>query len=143
MKDKIKVLLVEDNDGDIELTTTLLEESELRFDVNYVKNGHDALAYIYKRKDKVSALPHIIFLDINMPAMDGFEVLQQLVSYNILPPIAFFMLTSSTTKNEIARAKQLGAHGYFAKGCAFDIPTIAYHAAKIRYHRAQWIESLH
>lgn len=142
MKSTIKVLLVEDNEGDIELTTTLLEDSELRFNIDYVKNGKDAVSYIVERRSNISQLPHIVFLDINMPAMDGFEVLQHLVSYEILPPIAFFMLTSSQTKIEIDKAKELGAHGYFTKGCAFDVPTIAYHAALIRYNRTKWIESV-
>lgn len=96
------ILLVEDNEGDIILTLEAFEESKLKTHISVVKNGQEALDFLFQRGEFVSAQkPDIILLDINIPIFNGHEVLRQVKEDSILKKIPVIMLTTSSNKKDI------------------------------------------
>jgi CheY-like chemotaxis protein len=107
-----KILLVEDEEENFLLGMTLLKKLEA--EVFLAKNGPEALAVAF---DKV---PDLILLDINMPLMNGFEVLEKLRVEPKTTDIAVIMLTSMTAPADFTRAKKLGAKGFLNKPYDID-----------------------
>ena len=121
---KIKrILLAEDNDNDVELTLTALQECRLRNEVEVVRDGADALDYIYHRgkySDRVDGLPCVILLDLKMPRVDGIEVLRQIKSDPVLRKIPVVMLTSSREEKDLVVSYDLGVNAFVVKPVDFD-----------------------
>jgi len=105
---KIKrILLAEDNENDVELTLTALQECRLSNEVEVVRDGAEALDYIYHRDKyakRASGLPCVILLDLKMPRVDGLEVLRRLKSDPRLRHIPVVMLTSSREERDLVRS---------------------------------------
>lgn len=111
------VLLVEDNEGDIMLTTEALEESkQVVNSISVVRNGKLALDFIFKKGEyKNVPSPDLILLDINLPLKNGIEVLEIVKSDKITKKIPIIMFTTSSSKNDIVNAYSSCANAYVTK----------------------------
>lgn len=112
----IKILLVEDNEGDIILTTEALAECKVNNEVKVLRNGSDALNFLMDcaQKNK-QGLPHLILLDINLPKKNGHEVLQSAKNHPELRHIPIIILTTSASEIDILKAYQAHANSYIIK----------------------------
>src|SRR5690606_40010434 len=99
---KVHILLVEDNEGDIVLTLEAFEESKIRTDISVVKNGADALDFLFKKGKYTDAQrPDLILLDINIPVFNGHDVLKKIKSDPVHKLIPVIMLTTSGNQKDI------------------------------------------
>ena len=118
-----RILLAEDNENDVELTLNALKESRLSNEVEVVRDGAEALDYIYQRGNysgQEHDLPCVVLLDLKMPRVDGHEVLRQLKSDPILRQIPVVMLTSSREEKDLAMSYDLGVNAFVVKPVDFD-----------------------
>lgn len=110
------ILLVEDNEGDIILTLDAFEESKIKTDISVVKNGQEALDFLYKRGEySQMKRPDLILLDINIPIYNGHEVLKQIKSEDSLKKIPVIMLTTSSSQKDINLAYENYTNSYVKK----------------------------
>jgi CheY-like chemotaxis protein len=124
-----RILLVEDNLNDIELTLAALQDCHLTGEVEVVNDGAEALDYIYQRgKYAAAARPGVIFLDLKMPKVDGLEVLRQIKSDSELRHIPIVMLTSSREEKDLVRSYDLGVNAFVVKPVDFTHFVEAIHA---------------
>ncbi|MAI60893.1 MAG: hypothetical protein CBB87_00200 [Micavibrio sp. TMED27] len=116
MSRPIEILLVEDNVGDVVLTREAFKESKLHNKLNVVQDGEEALDYLYKRSgfENVNT-PDIILLDLNIPKMDGTEVLAKIKEDEDLKRIPTAILTSSKAEQDIVKSYDLHANSYVLK----------------------------
>lgn len=113
---KAHILLVEDNEGDILLTLEAFEESKIKVDVSVVRNGQEALDFLFQEgKYQEATMPDIILLDINLPIYNGHEVLMKIKADNNLKKIPVIMLTTSSNSKDIALAYENGCNSYVKK----------------------------
>jgi CheY-like chemotaxis protein len=112
----IQILLVEDNEGDIVLTMEALQEAKLLNKVHVVRDGVEAIDYLDQKliKNK-EELPDLILLDINLPRIDGKEVLQYIKKHNQLKTISVVMLTTSSSELDILDAYNNHANSFITK----------------------------
>jgi CheY-like chemotaxis protein len=117
MKNKVmNVLLVEDNQGDIELIRLAFKEGDLPCDLSVVHDGQEGVDYLYKRGAfENAAVPDIILVDLNMPRMGGKQFLQVIKNDDALKSIPVIMLTSSEDPAEILECYKLHANCYILK----------------------------
>ena len=116
MKKEVNILLVEDNEGDIVLTLEALNEAKVSTGIEVVKNGEAALQYlrkegIYKNKET----PDLILLDINLPKINGLEVLIEIKKDVDLMIIPVVMLTTSDSERDIMESYQHHANCFISK----------------------------
>jgi len=112
----VQILLVEDNPGDVRLTREALKEAKFRNKVQVVGDGVEALAYLRQQGEYTGAMrPHLIMLDLNLPRMDGREVLAAIKKDADLRRIPVVVLSSSEAEADIARAYELHANAYVTK----------------------------
>ena len=98
----LHILLVEDNDGDILLTIEALEEEKLNFTVVVVKDGWEAIQLLNNKGKYINErLPDLIMLDINLPKMNGIEVLKNIKSNKLLQHIPITILTTSSSSEDL------------------------------------------
>ncbi len=110
------LLLVEDNEGDILLTTEALEASKVLNDLSIVRNGKLALDFVYKKNDYEDAKsPDLILMDINLPLKSGIEVLEILKSDESTLHIPIIMLTTSSSESDIMKSYNHHANAYIVK----------------------------
>lgn len=114
--DDADILLVEDNPGDIRLLREALDVTEIPHRLHVVTDGNDALDFIYQRAgfDDASQ-PDLILLDLNLPQIDGHEVLNELKSDPKHGRIPVIVLSSSSEEGDIRRAYAAGANAYLTK----------------------------
>lgn len=121
MKKDVKILLVEDNEGDILLTLEALKEAKIQNEINVVRDGDAALNYLHKRGKYTNVeTPELILLDINLPKMDGIEVLAKIKSSEHLMLIPVVMLTTSDSEKDIFESYQSHANCYITKPVNFE-----------------------
>jgi CheY-like chemotaxis protein len=116
------ILLVEDNPHDLELTLVALERSQLANDVVVVRDGAEALDYLFRRNahaERVAGNPAVLLLDLKLPKVDGLEVLESVRKTEELRSIPVVMLTSSREEPDLDRAYQLGVNAYVVKPVEF------------------------
>ena len=115
----IDILLVEDNEDDIEITQMAFEQAKIRNNILVVRNGQEALDYLYGRgiyQDRKNyPMPRLMLLDINMPKKGGFETLEEMKKDDHLRLIPVIMLTSSRNEEDVARSYGKGAVAYIPK----------------------------
>jgi CheY-like chemotaxis protein len=112
----VQILLVEDNPGDVRLTREALKEAKFRNTLQVVGDGVEALAYLRQQGQYSGAIrPHLIMLDLNLPRMDGREVLAAIKKDADLRRIPVVVLSSSEAETDIARAYELHANAYVTK----------------------------
>ena len=115
------ILLVEDNEGDILLTLEAFEESKVKTDISVVKNGQEALDFLFKRGIYKNAnRPDLILLDINIPVFNGHEVLKQIKQDPSLKKIPVIMLTTSSNQKDIEMAYGNHSNSYVRKPLDMD-----------------------
>ncbi len=116
MKRTLKIVLVEDNPGDILLAEEVLEDLDLNFELKILTHGEEAINYLsLKTKSEDVIDIDLIFLDINLPRKSGHEVLEFIRSQRTLKDIAVYMLTTSSAAIDRSRSKSNKASGYFTK----------------------------
>ncbi len=120
----LEILLVEDNPSDVKLTLRALQKHNLSNKVTVLKNGAEALDFIfaegeYKDRDN-REIPKIIFLDINLPLVSGIEVLRRIKSDERTKKIPVTILTSSAEFRDIEECYNLGVNSYIVKPVEFD-----------------------
>jgi CheY-like chemotaxis protein len=118
-----RILLVEDSPNDVELTLTALERHKLANEVVVVRDGEEALDYLYRRgpfKLRAEGHPVVVLLDIKLPKVDGLEVLQTMRSDPELRRMPVVMLTSSREEQDIVRSYDLGVNAYVVKPVEFQ-----------------------
>ena len=121
--DKLKkILLVEDDSKDVELTLTALEEHKLANEVVVARDGEEALDILYRRGDFEELIlgnPSVILLDLKMPKADGLEVLRQIRASDNLKLIPVVVLTSSSEDRDVVESYKLGVNAYIVKPVDF------------------------
>lgn len=111
-----EILLVEDNEGDIELTREAFEDARFRNNLHIAEDGDVALDYLFKRNGYEDAVkPDIILLDLNLPSTDGKEVLETIKADPELRRIPVIVLTSSQADKDIVESYDLHANCYIVK----------------------------
>jgi CheY-like chemotaxis protein len=111
-----EILLVEDNEGDIELTKEAFDEAKFRNNLHIAEDGDLALDYLFKRNGYEDATrPDIILLDLNLPGTDGREVLETIKADAKLKRIPVIVLTSSQADKDIVSSYELHANCYIVK----------------------------
>ena len=112
-----KILLVEDNPGDVRLTEEVLKDGKYQYELDVVADGEEALAYLLRRGEKYAdaSTPDIIFLDLNLPRKDGREVLAEIKSHDKVKHIPIVVLTTSEAGPDIMHSYQLHANCYITK----------------------------
>lgn len=117
----VHILLVEDNEGDIILTLEAFEESKVKTNISVVKNGQDALDFLFKRAAfNTAETPDLILMDINIPIFSGHDVLKIIKSDDILKTIPVIMLTTSSNQKDIDKAYQNYTNSYVTKPIEMD-----------------------
>lgn len=117
-----RILLVEDNANDIELTLAALAENNLANEVIVVRDGEEALDYLYRRRIfrlRRQGHPVVVMLDLKLPKIDGLEVLAQIRSDPNLRCIPVVVLTSSEEETDLIESYNLGVNGYVVKPVDF------------------------
>lgn len=113
------VLLAEDDPGDQELIRRAFEESKMCPDLHVVNDGEEALDYLLRRgayaDPATSPRPHLVLLDLNMPKVDGKQVLEQIRAHPRLRRTPVVVLTTSRHEEDIRRSYDLGVNSYVAK----------------------------
>lgn len=108
------ILLVDDSEFDVELTLMALQRTQLASVVEVARDGVEALAWI-PRWEAGEPTPAVILLDINMPRVDGLEVVRQLKAHPTMRVVPVVMLTSSSLARDVEAAYQAGANSYIVK----------------------------
>jgi CheY-like chemotaxis protein len=117
-----RILLVEDDPKDVELTLTALEEYNLANEVVIARDGAEALDYLYCRGNfagRANDNPAVLLLDLKLPKVDGLEVLQQIKSDDNLKMIPVVVLTSSREEKDMVASYKLGVNAYVVKPVDF------------------------
>jgi CheY-like chemotaxis protein len=123
MSELKRILLVEDNAHDIELTLTALAENHLANEVVVARDGEEALDYLCRRgvfRLRGEGNPAVVLLDLKLPKVDGLQVLQKLKADETLQSIPVVMLTSSREEQDLVRSYRLGVNAYVVKPVDFQ-----------------------
>src|SRR6185437_10390978 len=112
MKKKVIILIIEDNEGDVELILEAFSSHSARLEISVIDNGEDALLSL---KCKEAILPDLILLDINLPKIDGREVLHFVKNDDELKKIPVVMLTTSNLQKDIEYSYNNYANCYIVK----------------------------
>jgi CheY-like chemotaxis protein len=117
----IEVLLVEDDPGDVVLIQEAFEDNKVRNRLHCVSDGVDALRFL-RREDEFADAPRpdLILLDLNLPRMDGREVLAEVKTDEQLQQIPVVVLTTSKLEEDVLRSYKLHANAYVTKPVDFD-----------------------
>ncbi len=112
----IHILLIEDNEGDVVLTTEALSDGRITNTISVAKDGWEAIQYLEKQGIYIDAVkPDIILLDINLPKMNGHEVLKRIKSNNAINNIPVVIITSSSSEKDISESYRNYAHSFITK----------------------------
>jgi DNA-binding response OmpR family regulator len=117
-----RILMVEDDPKDVELTMTALEEYNLANEVIVTRDGEEALDYLYCRGNyaaRSSDNPAVMLLDLKLPKVDGLEVLRRVKSDESLRMIPVVVLTSSREEKDVVASYKLGVNAYVVKPVDF------------------------
>lgn len=118
-----RILLVEDDPNDTELTLAALEEYNLTNEIVVARDGVEALDYLYRRgsfAQHPAGHPIVIMLDLKLPKLDGVQVLQQLKRDEAMRLIPVVILTSSRESQDLEECYKLGANAYVVKPVRFS-----------------------
>ncbi|NEB04079.1 response regulator [Streptomyces sp. SID13726] len=117
----IDVLLVEDDPGDELMTREAFEDNKIGNTLHVVRDGEEALDFLYRRGDHTEApRPDLILLDLNLPKYDGRQVLEKIKSDPELSHIPVVVLTTSAAEEDILRSYKLHANAYVTKPVDLD-----------------------
>jgi len=120
MKKEIHILLIEDNEGDIVLTIEALKEARIANTIDVVRDGEKAMEFLHKQGEfSNAATPDLVLLDINLPKIDGKEVLANIKNSETLKVIPVVMLTTSDSEKDIFDSYHNHANCYITKPVGF------------------------
>ena len=121
MERPIEVLVVEDNEADVHLTTTALRDARITNRVHVVADGEQAIAFLNHEGAYADApRPDLVLLDLNVPKKDGFQVLEEMRADSHLKTIPVIVVSGSERNIDIARAYDLQIAGYLVKPLNVD-----------------------
>lgn len=123
MKNSGKILLVEDNEEDAELTIRALRKDKLSEKLDWVKDGEEALNYVFSESvegGKNIQKPSVILLDLQLPKISGLEVLRKIKENSETKHIPVVILTSSNDEPNIKKGYDLGANSYIVKPVDYE-----------------------
>ena len=118
-----RILLVEDSSRDAELMLDALSANMIANDVVHVRDGVEALDYLYRRgtfADRAGGQPALLLLDLKLPKVDGLEVLRQVKGDDTLKMIPVVMITSSRQEKDLVASYELGVNAYVVKPMKFQ-----------------------
>ena len=118
-----RILLVEDNEQDVELTLAALAEHRLANEVVVTRDGVEAMEYLARQGPfalRAPGLPAVVLLDLKMPRMDGLEVLRRVKGNPELKAVPVVMLTSSREERDLVESYALGVNAYVVKPVDFS-----------------------
>ena len=117
----INILLVEDNPGDVRLTQEALKEGKVLNRMSVARDGVEAMAFLHREGEYAQAeRPDLILLDLNLPRMDGREVLAEIKADKALRRIPVVILTTSKAEEDVLRTYDLHANCYITKPVDLD-----------------------
>jgi CheY-like chemotaxis protein len=117
----IEVLLVEDSPGDVRLTREAFRDADVSIRLHVASDGVDAMAFLRRQDEHIHApRPDLILLDLNLPRMDGREVLAQVKEDPNLKTIPTVILTTSAAEADIMKSYELQANAYLSKPVQLD-----------------------
>ena len=120
-QEPIEILLVEDNEPDLDLTMEALQSGKLRNRIHVARDGIEALEFLRRQGKHASApRPHLVLLDLNMPRMDGREVLEEVAKDDKLRQLPIIVLTSSEADKDVLASYKLGCNSYIVKPVDFE-----------------------
>ncbi|MCB2196609.1 MAG: response regulator [Bacteroidetes bacterium] len=120
-KKSFKILLIKDDSVDFELIMGFIKSSELNLDVQLCKDGPDALEFLFSKEVyQTINMPDLIILDLNMPKMDGLDLLKEIKKDEVLRVMPVLILTASEHSNDIKSAYYLGANCYILKPTSIE-----------------------
>lgn len=129
----LRILYAEDNESDFFIFNYIVKKIFLNVDIVHFFNGLDLMDYMSEtgnfRKRSKENKQHLVFLDINMPKLDGFELLKMIKSHENpeIKKLPIFMISTSSRPEDIQRSQDLGALGYIVKSAAYeDMKTTLY-----------------
>ena len=133
--EEVGILLVEDNTFDAELTIRSFKDQKLANSVTWVKDGEEALDYVFRRgayAQRTSSDPRLILLDLKMPRVGGIEVTREIKGNEHTKHIPIVVMTSSNEESDIAECYKLGANSYIVK--PLDFASLAEVARQAGYY---------
>ena len=120
----VVILLVEDDRADQELTRRALEESKLQNELRIIEDGEEALAYLFRhgkyKNPAISPRPDLLLLDLNLPRVDGRQVLEEIRADENLRCMVVVVLTTSRQEKDILRSYELGCNSFISKPSMMD-----------------------
>lgn len=122
MAEPSKILLVEDDPHDVELTLSALTENHLTNEIVVARDGAEALDYLYRRgvyQSREARNPAVILLDLKLPKVDGLEVLKRIKADPTLKTVPVVMLTSSREEQDLVKCYNSGSNAYVVKPVGF------------------------
>lgn len=118
--DAVEILLAEDNEYDAELTIRALKKANVANGIKWVKDGEEALEYIFGDEENVKSSMKLVLLDLKMPKINGIEVLKKLKSDPRTKFMPVVVLTSSEDEIDRLKAYEYGANSYIVKPVDFE-----------------------
>jgi CheY-like chemotaxis protein len=118
-----RILLVEDDPNDVELTLNALAKFNLANEVVVARDGAEALDFLYKRgkfSERTNGNPAVILLDLKLPKVNGFDVLKKVKDDELLRTIPVVILTSSKEEKDLIEGYRLGTNAYVVKPVDFS-----------------------
>jgi len=123
MESNIDVLYVEDNQDDINLTLRAFKKNNFNVNIKIIQDGEEAYNFLIKNKDSLlnsNNLPKVILLDLNLPKINGLQLLKALKQDEDLKLIPVVILTSSDDESDVVRSYKYGTNGYIVKPVQFE-----------------------
>lgn len=118
----VRILMVEDNDGDVLLTREMLAEAQIANEIFSISNGEAAIQFLRETvRNNRADLPGLILMDINMPKLSGHEVMAAMRQDPVLTTIPVFLFTSSEAPSDILQSKTNAVTGYLVKPLDTDL----------------------
>lgn len=119
--DPIEILMIEDNEGDVFMTTEAFKEAKVANNLSVARDGNEAMDFLHREgKFATAPRPDLILLDLNLPGRDGRQILADIRSDPKLGTIPVVILTSSKAEKDIVQSYQLHANCYICKPVNFD-----------------------
>jgi two-component system, response regulator len=116
----VEILLVEDNPHDAELTLRALRKRRLANSVLHVRDGEEAIHWLFAMGAYTDHKPKLVLLDLKLPKIDGLEVLRQLRTHEETKLIPVVILTSSREEQDVVESYRFGVNSYIVKPVNFD-----------------------
>jgi CheY-like chemotaxis protein len=118
---QIEILLVEDDPGDVMMTREAFHDYKVRNELHVVSDGAEAMAFLRQEGDYAGRpRPDLVLLDLNLPRMDGRQVLEAIKTDPELASIPVVVLTTSENEDDVLRSYSLHANAYVTKPVDFD-----------------------